>query len=54
MGVNMSKETITETMLQEVIFELYDGYYGNRTMSSEFAKELAEKLETVEERLSDE
>ena len=44
----MSKETITETMLQEVIFELYDVYYGNRIMSSEFEKELAEKLEEVE------
>ena len=50
----MSYETNNVTMLQEVIFELYDVYYGNRTMSSEFAKELAEKLETVEERLSDE
>ena len=46
----MSRETITKTKLQEVIFELYDVYYVNNKMSSEFAKELAKKLEEVEER----
>ena len=49
----MSKETITETMLQEVIFDLYDVYNGKITkLSKEYAKELAEKLEEVEDRLN--
>ena len=51
----MSKETITITLLQEVIFDLYDVYNGKITkLSKEYAKELAEKLEIVEERLSNE
>ena len=48
----MSKETITETMLQEVIFDLYDVHNGKITkLSRGYAKELAQKLEIVEERL---
>jgi len=38
--------------LQEVIFDLYDVYNGKITkLSREYAKELAEKLEEVEERI---
>jgi len=52
MGESMSKETITETMLQEVIFDLYDVCNGKITkLSRGYAKELAQKLEIVEERL---
>jgi hypothetical protein len=47
----MSKETITKTLLQEVMFELYDVSNGDRKMSKGFAKELANKLEEVERRL---
>ena len=48
----MSKETITETMLQEGIFDLYDVCNGKITkLSRGYAKELAQKLEIVEERL---
>jgi len=40
----------TQTKLQEVIFDLYDVYNGKITkLSREYAKELAEKLEEVEE-----
>ena len=44
----------TQTKLQEVIFELYDIYNGDwktTKLSREHAKELAEKLEEVEERM---
>ena len=44
----MSKETITRTLLQEVMFELYDVSKGETKMSKSLAKELAEKLEEVE------
>tara|TARA_A100001011_G_scaffold372087_1_gene430122 strand:+ start:1362 stop:1538 length:177 start_codon:yes stop_codon:yes gene_type:complete len=44
----MSRETIIITMVQEVMFDLYDVSNGERTMSKGFAKELAEKLEEVE------
>ena len=47
----MSRETIIITMVQEVMFDLYDVSYGERTMSKGFAKELAEKLEEVEDSL---
>ena len=49
----MSRETITKTKLQEVIFELYDVYNGKK-LSREYAKELAEKLEEVEDRIVEE
>jgi len=43
----------TQTKLQEVIFDLYDVYNGKITkLSREYAKELAEKLEEVEEEMS--
>tara|TARA_R100000008_G_scaffold76232_1_gene55975 strand:- start:672 stop:821 length:150 start_codon:yes stop_codon:yes gene_type:complete len=43
----------TLTKLQEVIFELYDVYNGKITkLSRENARELAEKLEEVEEEIS--
>ena len=42
----------TQTKLQEVIFDLYDVYEGKITkLSREYAKELAMKLEEVEERI---
>jgi len=42
----------TQTKLQEVIFDLYDVHNGKITkLSREYAKELAEKLEEVEERI---
>ena len=42
----------TQTKLQEVIFDLYAVYNGKITkLSREHAKELAEKLEEVEERM---
>ena len=42
----------TQTKLQEVIFDLYDVYNGKITkLSREYARELAEKLEEVEERI---
>ena len=42
----------TQTKLQEVIFDLYDVYNGKITkLSREYARELAEKLEEVEERM---
>ena len=47
----MSRETIIITMVQEVMFDLYDVSNGERTMSKGFAKELAEKLEEVEDSL---
>ena len=40
----MSTETITKTLLQEVMFELYDVSNGDRKMSKGFAKELAYNL----------
>ena len=40
----------TQTKLQEVIFELYDVYEGKK-LSREMAKELAQELEIVEERI---
>ena len=40
----------TQTKLQEVIFELYDVYEGKK-LSREMAKELAQELEVVEERI---
>lgn len=48
----MSYETNNITMLQEVMFELYDVSNGQRTMSKNFAKELADKLADLELRLS--
>ena len=48
----MSYETNNVTMLQEVIFELYDVSNGQRAMSKNFAKELADKLADLELRLS--
>jgi len=43
----------TQTKLQEVIFDLYDIYNGKITkLSREYARELAEKLEEVEEEMS--
>jgi|TARA_A100001011_G_scaffold336758_1_gene366496 hypothetical protein len=48
----MSYETNNITMLQEVMFELYDVSNGQRTMSKGFAKELADKLADLELRLS--
>ena len=45
----------TQTKLQEVIFEMYDVYNGDwktTKLSREHAKELAEKLEEVEEEMS--
>ena len=48
---NWSTNT-TQTKLQEVIFDLYDVYNGKITkLSREYARELAEKLEEVEERM---
>jgi hypothetical protein len=50
----MSKETITITMLQEVMFDLYDIANGNQIVTGdvkELAKELADKLAEVEKRL---
>ena len=44
-------ESLTKTMLQEVMFELYDVSNGQRTMSKGFAKELADKLEEIEWRV---
>ena len=42
----------TQTKLQEVIFELYDVYNGKTSkLSRENARELAEKLEEVEEHM---
>ena len=42
----------TLTKLQEVIFELYDVYNGTTSkLSRENARELAEKLEEVEEHM---
>ena len=46
-------ENITKTMLQEVMFELYDVSTGQRTMSKSLAKELADKLEEIEWRVFD-
>ena len=54
MGENMSKETITETILQEVIFELYDIANGETKGSAlirALCREFAQRLETVENRL---
>ena len=50
----MSKETITITMLQEVMFDLYDIANGNQIVIGdvkELAKELADKLAEVEDNL---
>ena len=50
----MSKETITETTLQEVILELYDIANGETKGSAlirALCREFAQKLETVEDRL---
>ena len=46
-------ENITKTMLQEVMFELYDVSNGDRKMSKAFAKELADKLKEIEWRVFD-
>ena len=48
----MSYETNNITMLQEVIFDLYDYVNGNTRMSRDFAEELVQKLEDLELRLS--
>ena len=43
----------TQTKLQEVIFDLYDVYNGKISkLSREYARELPEKLEEVEEEMS--
>ena len=50
----MSKETITITMLQEVMFDLYDIANGKQIVTGsikELAKELADKLAEVEDNL---
>jgi len=44
----MSSQTITMTMLQEVMFELYDVSNGETSMSKSLAKELADKLAELE------
>ncbi len=46
-------ENITKTLLQEVMFELYDVSNGDRKMSKAFAKELADKLKEIEWRVFD-
>jgi len=47
----MSSQTITMTMLQEVMFELYDVSNGETSMSKPLAKELADKLAELEMRI---
>ena len=50
----MSSQTITMTMLQEVMFELYDVSNGETSMSKSLAKELADKLAELEMRIKKE
>jgi len=47
----MSSQTITMTMLQEVMFELYNVSNGETSMSNSLAKELADKLAELEMRI---
>ena len=50
----MSSQTITMTMLQEVMFELYNVSNGETSMSKSLAKELADKLAELEMRIKKE